>query len=81
MVPGKKITIGLSLFLLLNAEPTVAQVIITKPDTTVTANIPEENLKIKPEKQRQRNKTEKKVFISCLFIVLTTLLLYNVRSK
>lgn len=38
------------------------------------------DLKLEQEKKRQ-NKTEKLVFVSCLFIVLTTLLLYNVRSK
>lgn len=38
------------------------------------------DFKLDQDKKRQ-NKTEKLVFVSCLFIVLTTLLLYNVRSK
>lgn len=38
-------------------------------------------LLIEPKNKRQRNKTGITVFISCLFIITTTILLYNVRSK
>ena len=45
-------------------------------------NLPEQtNLNIPENEKRQRNKTGITVLVSCLFIISTTILLYNVRSK
>jgi hypothetical protein len=47
-----------------------------------TEQISDTKPELKPVQEKKRqNKTEKLVFVSCLFIVLTTILLYNVRSK
>ena len=50
--------------------------------TTVTRTEIQEvpDLKLNQDKKRQR-KTEKIAFVSCLFIVLSTIIIYNVRAK
>ena len=60
--------------------PTMAQTDSVRIATTDTLITSKPDLKLEQDKKRQK-KTEKFVFVSCLFIVLTTILLYNVRSK
>jgi len=76
----KRITLLMCLLTGLTFRQVAAQTDSTKTNITeiVPNTIPD--LKLDQEKKRQK-KTEKIVFVSCLFIVLTTILLYNVRSK
>ena len=80
-MPGvKKFVLLGSLLFICSQKPVKAQTDTTKTTTTEIQITPEPDLKLEQEKKRQK-KTEKIVFVSCLFIVLTTILLYNVRSK
>lgn len=80
MLWWKRISLLVCLFAGLSFGNVQAQTDSTKINTTeIITNTPPD-LKLDQEKKRQK-KTEKIVFVSCLFIVLTTILLYNVRSK
>ena len=80
-MPGvKKFVLLGSLFFICSFNFVKAQTDTTKTNTTEIQLTPEPDLKLEQDKKRQK-KTEKIVFVSCLFIVLTTILLYNVRSK
>ena len=80
-MPGvKRFLLIAGLILSCSLNPLNAQTDSTRTDTTQIVLMPEPDLKLEQEKKRQK-KTEKFVFVSCLFIVLTTILLYNVRSK
>jgi hypothetical protein len=68
------------LFFSISFIPTKAQTDTSRVKTEEIILTQQPDLKLDQEKKRQ-NKTEKLVFVSCLFIVLTTILLYNVRSK
>jgi hypothetical protein len=52
-----------------------------KTQTQQIEVINQPQLKLPEENKRQRNKTGITVLVSCLFIISTTILLYNVRSK
>ena len=80
-MPGvKKFVLLGSLLFICSVNSVKAQTDTTKTATTEIQINPEPDLKLEQDKKRQK-KTEKLVFVSCLFIVLTTILLYNVRSK
>ena len=80
-MPGvKKFVLLGSLLFICSVNSAKAQTDTTNTTTTEIQINPELDLKLEQEKKRQK-KTEKFVFVSCLFIVLTTILLYNVRSK
>ena len=80
-MPGiKKFVLLTSLLFICSSDPVKAQTDSTQTTTTQIQITPEPDLKLEQDKKRQK-KTEKFVFVSCLFIVLTTILLYNVRSK
>lgn len=65
---------------LFNSEGQVQQDSIQ--NLTEKTNLPEQaDLNILKNEKRQRNKTGLTVLVSCLFIISTTILLYNVRSK
>lgn len=80
MIKRKKLLLLLLLWYQLGKAEAQVQ-----PDTLKTRTtevLPKEtNLKTEPETKRQRNRTGATVFVSCLFIIATTILLYNVRSK
>ena len=80
-MPGvKKFVLLGSLLFICSLNSVKAQTDTTKTNNTEIQINPEPDLKLEQENKRQK-KTEKIVFLSCLFIVLTTILLYNVRSK
>ena len=80
-MPGvKKFVLLGSLLFICSVKSVKAQTDTTKTTTTEIQVNSEPDLKLEQDKKRQK-KTEKIVFVSCLFIVLTTILLYNVRSK
>ena len=81
-MPGVKKFVLLGCLLFICSFSSVkAQTDTTKTITTEKIQLATEpDLKLEQDKKRQK-KTEKIVFVSCLFIVLTTILLYNVRSK
>lgn len=80
-MPGvKKFVLLGSLLFICSVNSVKAQTDTTQTNTTEIQINPEPELKQVQDKKRQK-KTEKIVFVSCLFIVLTTILLYNVRSK
>ncbi len=80
-MPGaKRFLLIIGLIFTCNLHPVIAQTDTIKTETTkpvITSKLEPDK---EPDKKRQK-KTEKIVFVSCLFIVLTTILLYNVRSK
>jgi hypothetical protein len=76
-----KLTIILLATAGLLSQNTKAQTDTTKTVIQLSTENQEKELLQNQEIKRQRNKTETKVFVSCLLLVLTTLLLYNVRSK
>ena len=80
MLWWKRITLLMYLLTGLTFRQVAAQTDTTKTNLTVIVPNTIPDLKLEQEKKRQK-KTEKIVFVSCLFIVLTTILLYNVRSK
>ena len=80
-MPGvKKFVLLGSLLFICSSDPVKAQTDSIQTKTTEIQITPGPDLKLEQDKKRQK-KTEKIVFVSCLFIVLTTILLYNVRSK
>ena len=81
MTWSKKLVLLVGLSLALETQPLKAQIDSTqKVNPAVPAQATPE-LKLDPETKRQRNKTQRTVFVSCLLIVITTILIYNVRSK
>lgn len=80
MTKRQKLLLTLLLFCWLNKAE--AQVQPDSVSTQTTApTVKEPNLKTEEETKRQRNRTAATVLVSCLFIITTTILLYNVRSK
>jgi hypothetical protein len=63
-----------------NSESQILQDSIQN-STIKKQQIEQPQLKIAEENKRQRNKTGLTVLVSCLFIISTTIILYNVRSK
>lgn len=80
MAEVKRFVLLGSLLFFCSLQPAPAQTDTTKTTIIQTEIKPEPELKLDQDKKRQK-KTEKFVFVSCLFIVLSTILLYNVRSK
>lgn len=81
MVWGRKLVLVLTISLPLysqvsKAQTDTVQTIQTEPNQTTKPD-----LKTEPDTKRQRNRTERTVLVSCLLIVLTTILIYNARSK
>jgi hypothetical protein len=76
----KSAILVISTIIILSQE-TKAQTDTTKTLTQQSTITKAPEIIPEPENKRQRNKTEVKVFVSCLLIVLTTILIYNVRSK
>ena len=80
-MPGvKRFVLMAMLVLSCSIKPLRAQTDTTQIHNTEIIQLPAPDLKLEQEKKRQK-KTEKIVFVSCLFLVLTTILLYNVRSQ
>jgi hypothetical protein len=80
MIKRKKLLLLLLLWYQLGKAEAQVQPDTVKTKTTAI-QLKETTLKIEPKSKRQRNRTGATVFVSCLFIIATTILLYNVRSK
>ncbi|HSI91700.1 MAG TPA: hypothetical protein VK927_11320 [Adhaeribacter sp.] len=81
MKKGKKVTALLAIWVIFLNPLAIAQTDSLDLKNPEITNSEQPTLHLETETKRQRNKTERKVFVACLFIVLTTILLYNVRSK
>ena len=80
MLPWKKVLLLVLLLSGLLTGQIKAQTDSTRTEKIPAIQIEQPDLKLGQEKKRQK-KTEKIAFFSCLFIVLTTVLLYNARSR
>jgi hypothetical protein len=81
MIKGKKLAILILLSIkLYDSEGQVPQDSVQNLSEKISIPV-QKNLNIQQNEKRQRNKTGLTVLVSCLFIISTTILLYNVRSK